>query len=148
MFLPLHIFEGAVPGEMVADAVATDRMIGMVLLRPGWERDYDGRPPVYRVGCSGVVTHIERLPDGCSNLVMRGLERFQIVEEDHERSYRRAVIEPLRERPLTGDNRDRSSATSDRSWRRCFAGGRKAGGFLKPQSGRPGESKTEDSTMP
>jgi hypothetical protein len=28
---------------MVADALASDRLIGMVLLRPGWERDYEGR---------------------------------------------------------------------------------------------------------
>ena len=59
-------------------------MIGMVLLRPGWERDYEGRPPVYPVGCSGVITHVERLPDGRYNIVLRGLERFRIVDEDHD----------------------------------------------------------------
>ena len=42
VFLPLHIFEPRYR-EMVADALASDRMIGMVLLRPGWERDYEGR---------------------------------------------------------------------------------------------------------
>ena len=46
VFLPLHIFEPRYR-EMVADALASDRMIGMVLLRPGWEHDYEGRPPVY-----------------------------------------------------------------------------------------------------
>src|SRR3954452_5610705 len=96
VFLPLHIFEPRYR-EMVADAVASDRMIGMVLLRPGWERDYEGRPPVYPVGCSGVVPHAERLADGRYTLVLRGLERFRIVDEDHDRSYRRAVIEPLPE---------------------------------------------------
>ena len=40
VFLPLHIFEPRYR-EMVADALASDRMIGMVLLRPGWQRDYD-----------------------------------------------------------------------------------------------------------
>jgi len=104
VFLPLHIFEPRYR-EMVADAVASDRMIGMVLLRPGWERDYEGRPAVYPVGCSGVLTHVERLADGRSNLVLRGLERFRIVDEDHERSYRRATIEPLRERMLDGEDR-------------------------------------------
>src|SRR6185436_11839178 len=104
VFLPLHIFEPRYR-EMVADAVASDRMIGMVLLRPGWERDYEGRPPVYGVGCSGVVTHVERTSDGRYNLVLRGLERFRIVEEDHERSYRRAVIDPLPEQALTADDR-------------------------------------------
>ena len=46
VFLPLHVFEPRYR-EMVADAVASDRMIGIVLLRPGWEDDYDGRPPIY-----------------------------------------------------------------------------------------------------
>ncbi len=50
VFLPLHIFEPRYR-EMVADAVASDRMIGMVLLRPGWDRDYEGRPPIYPIGC-------------------------------------------------------------------------------------------------
>jgi Lon protease-like protein len=104
VFLPLHIFEPRYR-EMVADAVASDRMIGMVLLRPGWDKDYEGRPAIYPVGCSGVLTHVERLPDGRYNLVLRGLERFRIAEEQHDRSYRRAAIEPLPERALTSDDR-------------------------------------------
>jgi uncharacterized protein len=105
VFLPLHIFEPRYR-EMVADAVASDRMIGMVLLRPGWERDYDGRPPVYPIGCSGVITHVERLADGRYNIVLRGIERFRIVSEQHDRSYRVAVVDALRDRTLTGDDRD------------------------------------------
>src|SRR5256885_10385842 len=102
--LPLHIFEPRYR-EMVADQAASDRMIGMVLLRPGWERDYEGRPPIYPIGCSGVMTHVDRLPDGRYNLVLRGLERFRIVEENHDKSYRRAVIETLHERSLPPDDR-------------------------------------------
>src|SRR6266851_3939287 len=103
VFLPLHIFEPRYR-EMVADAVASDRMIGMVLLRPGWDRDYEGRPPIYPIGCSGVMTHVERLGDGRYNIVLRGLERFRILEENRERSYRRASVEPLHEQPPTGDD--------------------------------------------
>jgi uncharacterized protein len=112
VFLPLHIFEPRYR-EMVADALAGDRMIGMVLLRPGWERDYEGRPPIYPIGCSGLLTHNERLPDGRYNLVLRGIERFRIVEEDYAGSYRRAVIEPLREQPL--DAADRTAILRQRS---------------------------------
>jgi Lon protease-like protein len=104
VFLPLHVFEARYR-EMIADAIASDRMIGMVLLRPGWERDYEGRPAIYEVGCSGVVTHFEKLPDGRYNIVLRGLDRFRIVEEDHRRSYRRAVVEPLPERAVTEEDR-------------------------------------------
>jgi Lon protease-like protein len=103
VFLPLHIFEPRYR-EMVADALRTDRMIGMTLLAPGWERDYEGRPAVYPVGCSGVITHAERLTDGRYNIVLRGLERFRIVKEDHSRSYRRAVVEPVRDRAISHDD--------------------------------------------
>ncbi len=104
VFLPLHIFEPRYR-EMISDALASDRMIGMVLLRPGWERDYEGRPPIYPVGCSGVLTHHERLPDGRYNLVLRGIERFRVLDEDQALSYRRAIIEPLREPPLEAADR-------------------------------------------
>ena len=104
VFLPLHIFEARYR-EMVADALASDRLIGMVLLRPGWERDYEGRPPVYPIGCSGVITHVERLADGRYNIVLRGLERFRIVGEEDGKAYRRASIEPLAERTLGTDER-------------------------------------------
>lgn len=104
VFLPLHIFEPRYR-EMVADVLATDRMIGMVLLRPGWEHDYEGRPPVYGVGCSGVVTHAERLGDGRYNIVLRGVERFRILEEDRDRAYRRVVFESLGEREMTPADR-------------------------------------------
>lgn len=98
VFLPLHVFEARYR-ELVADALASDRMIGMVLLRPGWERDYEGRPAVYPIGCSGVITHVERLADGRYNIVLRGLDRFRILSEDHGRRYRRATVEALPDAP-------------------------------------------------
>ena len=104
VFLPLHIFEARYR-EMVADAIAGDRMIGMALLRPGWEHDYEGRPPVYPIGSSGVITHFERLTDGRYNIILRGLERFRILEEDPSRVYRRAIVERLADGRLDADDR-------------------------------------------
>jgi len=104
VFLPLHIFEPRYR-EMVADAITGDRMIGMVLLRPGWEHDYEGRPPVYPIGCSGLITHVEQLADGRYNIVLRGFERFRVIDEDHSRPYRRASLERLSERPMDGNDR-------------------------------------------
>jgi uncharacterized protein len=104
VFLPLHIFEPRYR-EMVADALSSDRMIGMVLLKPGWEHEYEGQPPVYPIGCNGVITHVERLDDGRYNIVLRGVERFRILEENHERPYRRASIEPVVERSLVAEDR-------------------------------------------
>jgi Lon protease-like protein len=92
--LPLHIFEPRYRA-MVTDALDGDHRIGMVLLRPGWERDYEGRPPVHDIGCSGVIIHANRLVDGRYNIVLQGLERFRVMLEDHALPYRRATILPL-----------------------------------------------------
>lgn len=92
--LPLHIFEPRYR-KMVADALAGPRVIGMVLLRPGWEDDYQGRPPVYAQGCAGAIEQHETLPDGRSNIVLRGLGRFRIEEEHAGEPYRMAAVTPL-----------------------------------------------------
>jgi Lon protease-like protein len=96
VFLPLHIFEPRYRA-MVADALRGDRIIGMTLLRPGFEANYDGRPPVYSVGCAGLITHSEALADGRFNIVLRGMEKFRITGEDDSRPYRLAHIEGVPE---------------------------------------------------
>jgi Lon protease-like protein len=50
---PLHIFEPRYRA-MVADALKGDRIIGMTTLKPGFEANYAGRPPIYEIGCAGV----------------------------------------------------------------------------------------------
>jgi uncharacterized protein len=102
VFLPLHIFEPRYR-EMVTNALEEDRLIGMVLLRPGWEGQYDAKPPVYPVGCAGLITHAERLPDGRYNIVLQGMEKFRIVDEDHSRSYRTAKVDGIEERMRDAD---------------------------------------------
>jgi uncharacterized protein len=99
VFLPLHIFEPRYR-QMVADALAGDRIIGMVTLRPGHEEEYDGAPPIYATGCSGLITHVDRLEDGRYNIILRGLEKFSIHSEEVPaagRQYRCAVITPIDE---------------------------------------------------
>jgi len=122
VFLPLHIFEPRYR-DMVSDALDGDKLIGMVLLRPGWEGSYEGRPPVYPIGCAGLITHHERLPDGRYNIVLRGLEKFRIVQEDDDEnaegaerpalSYRVARVETLHE-PVIEAERDQIRAARRR----------------------------------
>jgi uncharacterized protein len=78
-------------------------MIGMVLLQPGWEPHYEGRPNVYPIGCAGLVTFSEQYPDGRYNIVLRGFEKFRIVGEQEGRSYRLANIQPILEEPSEAD---------------------------------------------
>jgi uncharacterized protein len=150
VFLPLHIFESRYR-EMVADAVKSDRLIGMALLRPGWEHDYEGRPPVYPVGCSGVITHVDRLSDGRYNIVLRGVERFRISEEDHRLSYRRALVESLpdgktgpNDKAILRNQRARLESLLASTIERSIAG-EVAGG---PVSDRPGHDPKIPTAMP
>lgn len=106
--LPLHIFEPRYR-QMVADALDTHRFIGIVLLKEGWERDYDGHPPVHSVGCVGKIAHCQPKEDGRYDIVLYGLSRFEIIDEIRERTYRQGnvrYISPPRSTPLPSTIRE------------------------------------------
>ncbi len=100
MPLPLHVFEPRYR-KMVKDVLAAERLIGMTLLRPGWEDDYLRRPAVYPIGCAGEVHHYESLADGRYNVVLRGVSRFRVLDEHDGQPYRVASIQALPDE--TGD---------------------------------------------
>src|SRR5436190_7150420 len=92
---PLHVFEPRYC-EMLENALAGDRQIAMVLLLPGWERDYEGRPSIAPVACLGKVMAHERLPAGRHNILLRGLARVAIQSElPPSRPFRQAVVDPI-----------------------------------------------------
>ena len=82
---------------MIADALEGNRIIGMVMLQPGFEADYEGRPPIVPIGCAGLITAYEELPDGQYNIVLGGLVKFRVTGEDDSRVYRLAHVEALPE---------------------------------------------------
>src|SRR6478735_3832682 len=92
---PLHIFEERYR-EMLEDALASDRLIAMALLEPGWEDEYDSRPPIAEYACLGKVVAQNRLSDGRYNLLLLGVGRVKIIRElEPLRSFRRAKVELL-----------------------------------------------------
>lgn len=94
--LPLHIFEFRYR-EMTADVIAGNRLVAMALLRPGWEKDYHGRPPIEPVVCVGRLLNYEQLPDGKYNFLLQGARRATIQRELADRPYRYARLETLPE---------------------------------------------------
>jgi uncharacterized protein len=91
---PLLIFEPRYRA-MIADALKGDRIIGMVRLRPGFEAEYEGRPPIDALGCAGRIVEYELLPDGRYTIVLQGLSRFRVTAEDQGRPYRLARVEAV-----------------------------------------------------
>jgi Lon protease-like protein len=90
--LPLHIFEPRYRA-MVQDAARGARLIGMALLRDEWQETYYERPPIFRMGTVGEMVHVEDLPDGRFNIVLRGLREYTIERELDDRvPYREAIV--------------------------------------------------------
>lgn len=92
--LPLHIFEERYKA-MTADALRGRRQMAMALLRPGWEKNYHGRPAIEPVVCVGTILSHERLPDGRYNFLLQGEIRARIVREYGDEPYRIALLKPL-----------------------------------------------------
>ncbi|HEV7484379.1 MAG TPA: LON peptidase substrate-binding domain-containing protein [Thermoanaerobaculia bacterium] len=108
--LPLHVFESRYR-QLIADVIATDQRFGIVLLRPGFENDYFGSPPVYACGTVAYVEQSVTLDDGRFNILVQGETRFRIVDEVSREPYRvaRVVAQPQVEG-------DASAAYAQRLW--------------------------------
>jgi uncharacterized protein len=91
MSVPLHIYEPRYK-TMIADALKGNRIVGMVLLRPGYEKDYERSPSVFQVGCAGVINEVEELPNGEYNIVLGALTKYRITREEASKPYRLAHV--------------------------------------------------------
>jgi len=100
--LPLHIFEHRYR-DMMEDVLARDDrpLIAMAQFEKGWKDHYMGTPKIHPQVCVGVVGKHERLPDGRFNLVLGGFARATVVREIQGKSYRRAMLERIVDRPAS-----------------------------------------------
>jgi hypothetical protein len=93
--LPLHVFEPRYRA-LVRDVARAGRRIAMPELVPGYEADYEGRPPVRAIcGVGELIAH-EPMPDGRSNILLRGVGRVRIASElPPDQPYRLVRAVPL-----------------------------------------------------
>jgi Lon protease-like protein len=75
--LPLNIFEPRYL-NMIDDALAAERVIGMLQTAPGGSRD---RPRLAHIGCVGKITSFAETPDGRYLISLTGLCRFSVGQE-------------------------------------------------------------------
>jgi len=95
----LHVFEPRYR-QMTADALIDDRLIAVVLLKPGWEDLYQGKPAIHKVACLGRVIADQQLPDGRYNILLRGLQRIRLSRDlNNDKLYRVAQAELLEDNP-------------------------------------------------
>src|SRR6516164_9969292 len=70
VILPLHIFEPRYR-QMTEDALAGDRLVTMVQIRPSVKGSRWVEPvPIMEVGCLGKIVQHERLADGRFNFLL------------------------------------------------------------------------------
>ena len=93
-FLPLHIFEERYRA-MVADATNGEKLICMALLKPGYEDDYEGSPPIHTVGTVGFMPMKKDHADGTSDVLLVGMDKVKIKEITSDTPYRMAEVEIL-----------------------------------------------------
>jgi len=78
--LALHVFEPRYR-DLVRDALAERRVLAVARLQPGFERDYEGRPPVFDVCGAGVIVEHVRRDDDHFDILLQGLTRVRILRE-------------------------------------------------------------------
>ncbi len=78
--LPLHVFEPRYRA-LVRDALAGSKVLAVARLKPGFESDYDGRPPVFDVCGAGRILEHVALADGRYHIMLRGVARVRILRE-------------------------------------------------------------------
>ena len=85
--VPLNIFEPRYI-KMIDDSMKTNRIIGMV--QP---KNNSSIPELYSVGCAGKITSFDETDDGRYLIVIKGLNRFKILQEiNNNKPYRECEI--------------------------------------------------------
>jgi len=102
---PLYIFEPRYR-QMTRYALDGDGRIGMVVVLPGHLGQMQSDPPVFSIGCEGLISQHREQPDGTFHIALTGIRRFRILDEpprDSEILFRSAEIEVLQDRILESD---------------------------------------------
>jgi len=105
--VPLYIFEPRYR-QLTADALAGDRRIGMVAVRPDHVAEMAGDPPLFEIGCEGMIGQAEERPDGTYTILLQATRRFRLEAETQrpaERLYRVAEVSGLAD-PLPAQSRE------------------------------------------
>ena len=76
--VPLNIFEPRYI-EMINDCMKSNKYIGMI--QPKTTKDNIQIPELYKIGCLGKITAFKETDDGRYVIELKGLIRFQIIQE-------------------------------------------------------------------
>lgn len=103
--LPLHVFEPRYRALVEHALEHGQNAMAVATLKSGYEDDYEGRPAVHPIMGAGVILAAERQGDGRWNVLVRGTDRVQMLEELPPRNlFREVRAARLMERPAAPDH--------------------------------------------
>jgi Lon protease-like protein len=97
--LPLHVFEARYR-LMTSNCLAGDKLVGISLLKEGWQKDYFGRPPICKTFGVGKIIDADKMADGRYNIILEGLFRVRLIQEDPTKPYRTGRVRVLQDPPI------------------------------------------------
>ena len=114
--VPQHVFEPRYRA-MLRDALDSDGLIAMAVFAGGaWRQNYAGNPPLRPCVAVGYLTKDQRLDDGRHNILLHGVCRARIEEEQppHPDGYRLARLAPFGHDDADDETEDRLRASRER----------------------------------
>ncbi len=85
---------------MIKYVLENDRKMALAHLREGYEQEYFGSPPIFKVFSSARVLIADELEDGRWNIMIEGIERVELKEEIQLLPFRIGKVRPIREEIL------------------------------------------------
>ncbi len=76
----LHVFEPRYRA-LFEEAIEDDRLVALGSLAPGWEPDYEGRPPLRPHACLCRIATHQRTSEGTYNVLVLGVRRLHLIHE-------------------------------------------------------------------
>ena len=96
---PLHIFEERYR-QMLREVMTSDKIFGITCLG---EDDASGEPPLGKIGCTVEVVANQLMPDGRSNILCSGVQRYRSLRHLHDELYLQGEVEFFAEEPESED---------------------------------------------
>ena len=101
MVLPLVVMQGE-SVKLVDEAMANDRLIGLVLSSKSEEKQTTGKEDLAGIGASALILKMAKTQDNRTQLLVQGLSRFRIEGFTAEKPYLKARISQMKDVEVEG----------------------------------------------
>lgn len=96
MVLPLVVMQGE-SVQLVDEAMAQNRIIGLVVSKKPDDKNTPGKEDLAKIGVSALILKMAKTHDNRSQLLVQGINRFNVTSFEEGRPYLRARVDPIKE---------------------------------------------------